>query len=208
MTTVPARILATVYNSKPEDWHQHPNGAGWVHNTATVPESLYLHPSSIVGDGATVGDGAEVGNWAKVGEGAKVGERAKVGNWATVGNRATVGNWATVGEGAKVGEGATVGEEATVGEGAKVGEKTTWKTNPPQIQGSRHILTLCSPTQIAVGCHIHDITRWQKHFKAIGKTEGYTREEIEEYGLHIDYLASLAPRFQDALPKKDTEVSE
>jgi hypothetical protein len=66
-------------------------------------------------------------------------------------------------------------------------------------------MILYSPTQIAVGCHVHDITYWQEHFKAIGKTEGYTREEIEEYGLHINYLASLAVRFQDA---KETEVSK
>jgi hypothetical protein len=79
-----------------------------------------------------------------------------------------------------------------------VGENTSWQTNPPQIQGSRHIMTLCSHTQIAIGCHVHDIGYWQKHYKAIGKAEGYTKEQIEEYGSHIGYLASLASKIQNA----------
>ena len=41
--------------------------------------------------------------------------------------------------------------------------------SPLYIQGTRHAVTLCSHGQIAIGCHIHDITEWQNHYRAIGK---------------------------------------
>jgi hypothetical protein len=30
------------------DWHQHPNGGGWIHKTATVSELAYLGPNDTV----------------------------------------------------------------------------------------------------------------------------------------------------------------
>ena len=59
-----------------ETWHQHPNGGGWVHNTAVVPAPLKIPANSFIGEWATVGKGAKVGEGATVGEWAKVGEGA------------------------------------------------------------------------------------------------------------------------------------
>ena len=81
---VPRNVLDCVYGSKPEDWHAHKNGGGWVYKTAHADETSYLHPTSIVyGDARVYGD--------------------------------------------------------------------AWEASPLYIQGSRHALTLCSLTQIAVG---------------------------------------------------------
>jgi hypothetical protein len=82
-----------------------------------------------------------------------------------------------------------------------VGEKTIWETNPPQIQGSRHLLTLYSPTQIAIGCHVYDIKEWLERYRAIGRAKGYTKEQIAEYGLHLAHLAALAKRLQTKTKK-------
>jgi hypothetical protein len=76
-----------------------------------------------------------------------------------------------------------------------------WVLSPPYIQGTKHSLTLCSLTQIAVGCHIHDIPDWLKRYRAIGRAEGYTKEQIAEYGLHLAYLAALAKKLQAAAKK-------
>jgi hypothetical protein len=76
-----------------------------------------------------------------------------------------------------------------------------WVVSPPYIQGTRHALTLCSLTQIAVGCHVHDITEWLTQYKAIGKREGYTTEQVAEYGRHLAYLAAIAKRLQAAAKK-------
>ena len=67
-----------------------------------------------------------------------------------------------------------------------------WVFSPLYIQGTRHAVTLCSHKQIAIGCHIHDITEWQKKYRAIGKMEGYTPAQIEEYGTYITLLAKAA----------------
>ena len=69
-----------------------------------------------------------------------------------------------------------------------------WTTSPLYIQGSRHALTLCSHTQIAVGCHVHTIAEWQKKYKAIGKLERYTLAQITEYGEYISLVAKAAKR--------------
>ena len=51
---VPKIVLESVSGSIAEDWHQHPNGGGWVYKTAYVEESAYLHPTSIVSGDARV----------------------------------------------------------------------------------------------------------------------------------------------------------
>ena len=71
-----------------------------------------------------------------------------------------------------------------------------WVFSPLYIQGTKHALTLCSFTQIAIGCHVHDIPYWQEHYKAIGRSEGYTKEQIAEYGRHLVYLTREAKRLQ------------
>ena len=76
-----------------------------------------------------------------------------------------------------------------------------WVASPPYIQGSRHALTLCSLTQIAIGCHVHDIAEWLKRYRAIGCSEGYTKDQIAEYGLHLSHLAALAKKLQAAAKK-------
>ena len=76
-----------------------------------------------------------------------------------------------------------------------------WVISPPYLQGSRHALTLCSLTQLAIGCHIHDFAYWTKHASAIGRAEGYTKEQIAEYKRHITYLTAIAKRLQLAAKK-------
>ena len=71
-----------------------------------------------------------------------------------------------------------------------------WVSSPLYIQGTRHAVTLCSHRQIAIGCHIHDITEWQKHYRAIGKKEGYTKDQIAEYRAYINLCAKTAKQFK------------
>ncbi len=79
-----------------------------------------------------------------------------------------------------------------------------WVIPVPYIQGSRHALTLFSLAQIRVGCHVHDISHWLKHYKAIGHSEGYTKEQVEEYGEHLAYIAKIAERLR---AKNDTKTT-
>ena len=67
-----------------------------------------------------------------------------------------------------------------------------WEKSPLYIQGSRHAMTLCSHTEIAIGCHIRKIAEWRKNYKAIGKAEGYSPAEIKEYGEYIALMSKTA----------------
>jgi hypothetical protein len=62
-------------------------------------------------------------------------------------------------------------------------------------------LTLCSHTQIAVGCHVHDIADWLERYKVIGRSENYTKEQIDEYGVYLKLLADTAKRLRLAAEK-------
>jgi hypothetical protein len=42
-----------------------------------------------------------------------------------------------------------------------------------------------------VGCVRHTITKWLKDYSAIGEENGYTPEQIEEYGLHLKHIAAV-----------------
>ena len=110
---------------KPEEQHQHPNGGGWVANTATVDASAFVgRDAKVCGDAKVYGD--------------------------------------------------------------------AWVLNPLTITGSAHTVSLVSYTQIAVGCKIHDFAYWLKNYKTVGKENGYTPEQIKEYGEILNYLVKAA----------------
>jgi hypothetical protein len=76
-----------------------------------------------------------------------------------------------------------------------------WGSSPLYIQGTRHSMTLCSFTEIAIGCHIHTIALWKKEYRKIGAKEDYSEAEIKEYSEYIALLATAAKRFQKAAMK-------
>jgi len=118
MPTLPIWLLAIHPNATVETWHQHPNGGGWVENTATVADSAYLGDSSAVyGDARVSGD--------------------------------------------------------------------AWAASPLYIQGSRHPLTTSSLTTLTIGCTTRTMLEWEAQYKEIGTENGYTPEQIEEYGQYI-----------------------
>jgi len=57
-------------------------------------------------------------------------------------------------------------------------------------------MTLCSFTEIAIGCQVRPIVVWKKKYKTIGANAGYTEAEIKEYGEYITLFAKAARRFQ------------
>lgn len=55
-----------------------------------------------------------------------------------------------------------------------------------QIQGSRHFVNISRPNHIRIGCHEYSFDHWKENFKEIGRTQGYSKEEIAEYGQYIE----------------------
>ena len=66
-----------------------------------------------------------------------------------------------------------------------------WEKSPLQIQGTRHFVNFCAKGILKIGCHELKIDVWLKKFKTIGKENGYTEEQIKEYGLYIELAKKL-----------------
>ena len=77
-----------------------------------------------------------------------------------------------------------VGEDAQVFGYARV-SGDAWEQSPLYIQGTRHPITNSKYGELTIGCHDHPFKYWLKHYKAIGKENGYTKEQIKEYGVLI-----------------------
>jgi hypothetical protein len=64
------------------------------------------------------------------------------------------------------------------------------KASMLQIQGTRHFVYASftedgTRIDLGIGCEFHDIDWWPKNFESLGKQQGYTQEQIEEYALYI-----------------------
>ncbi len=60
-----------------------------------------------------------------------------------------------------------------------------------QIKGSRHIITMLSEYNVTIGCRRNTLAWWLENYRKIGKKEGYTPEQIAEYGGYLSALSAL-----------------
>ena len=65
------------------------------------------------------------------------------------------------------------------------------------LRGSRHQL-IVTRDAISIGCMRNTLEWWREHYKAVGRAEGYTDEQVSEYARHIEYAAAWVA----ALPAK------
>mgnify|MGYP000341360208 CR=1 FL=1 len=96
--------------------------------------------------------------------------------------------------GIEVGNGCELGDGCKLGNGCKLGD---YCKVPKSlfISASRHSVSYWGYDAIQIGCKKHTISEWQKHFREIGKAEGYSEEQINEYGSYIDLIAKLHGRW-------------
>ena len=106
-----------------ETWHTHPNGKGWVQNTANVSASAFVGPDAIVYGNAEVYGKARVIDNARVFGGARVSDKAVIADDARVSGYSVVIGAAVVYGNALVDGAAWIEENAKVGDDAKVYEK-------------------------------------------------------------------------------------
>ena len=59
-----------------------------------------------------------------------------------------------------------------------------------RIQGSRHEINAID-SDVRIGCQRHPVAFWLKHFVSIGRAEGYTPQQIAEYGAYLRMIAEL-----------------
>lgn len=90
--------------------------------------------------------------------------------------------------GIEVGDGCKLGECCELGNGCKVPKSLF-------ISASQHSVSCWGYDAIQIGYKKYTISEWQKHFREIGKAEGYSEEQIDEYGFYIDLIAKLHGRW-------------
>ncbi len=83
--------------------------------SAAIHATAYVHPSSIVDDGATVEEGAKVWHFVHVCKGARIGARAVLGQGVFVGNDVSIGAGVKVQNNVSVYAGVTVEDDAFLG---------------------------------------------------------------------------------------------
>ena len=106
----------------------------------------------------------------EVGDGCELGYYCKLGKYCELGECCELGNYFELGDGCKV-------------------PKSLF------ISASQHSVSYWGYDAIQIGCKKYTISEWQKHFREIGKAEGYSEEQIDEYGFYIDLIAKLHGRW-------------
>ena len=144
-----------IENLTPKEQHQHKYGGGWVANTATVEETVYIGADARVFGNARVFGDARVSGDAQVFGNARVSGDAQV-----FGNARVFGN--------------------------------AWEQSPLYIQGSRHAVTMCSRTELQIGCQRHNFAWWKANAAQIGSENVYTPAQIKEYLRIIFFAARMA----------------
>ena len=61
-----------------------------------------------------------------------------------------------------VGDGVTLGNGVTLGDGVKLGDVVTLGKGPIQVQCHPYMVYAFSPTEIGVGCIVHEVAYWMR----------------------------------------------
>jgi len=108
-----------------------------------------------LGNGVTLGEGVTLGDWVTLGNWVKLGDGVTLGNRVKLGNEVKLGDWVTLGNRVKL------GNRVTLCDWVRLGAGVTLEQTPLQIQCNPYIVYAFSPTQIGVGCVVHDLSYWQ-----------------------------------------------
>ena len=163
---------------KAEEQHQHKNGGGWVANTATTEDSVHIGPNAVVfGDARVFGDAWVFGNAQVYGK-AVVSDNARV-----FGDVQVFGNAQVYGKAVVSGDAWVFGDAQVFGKAVVFSD--AWMETPLFIQGTKHGVSNSSYGKLSIGCVTLTFAEWKKHYRAIGRREGYTEKQIKEYGAII-----------------------
>ena len=108
----------------------------------------------------------------------------------------TIGNGASIGDRARIGNEASIGNEARIGYRASIG-KTIF------ITGSRNPVNYYGLDVIHIGCIRKTIAEWQEQYREVGREDGYSYEQIREYGAYIQMIAELHKTWNIEVPANE-----
>ena len=114
----------------------------------------------------------------------------------TIGDGARIGDEVCIGDRARIGNEASIGNEARIGYRASIG-KTIF------ITGSRNPVNYYGLDVIHIGCIRKTIAEWQEQYREVGREDGYSYEQIREYGAYIQMIAELHKTWNIEVPANE-----
>jgi len=126
---------------------------------AITPERGWRRLAS--GNRVKLGDGVTLGNRVKLGDGVTLGDWVTLGNRVKLGDGVTLCDWVKLGDRVTLGNRVKLGNRVTLCDWVRLGAGVTLEQTPLQIQCNPYIVYAFSPTQIGVGCVVHDLSYWQ-----------------------------------------------
>ena len=74
---------------------------------------------------------------------------------------------------------------------AQVSGNAQISATPWMISLGRHTVVKCDGDVICIGCHVNTLAGWLDKYEAVGRMEGYTKEEIARYGAALKMIEQL-----------------
>ena len=179
--------------------HQHPNGRGWVADTAHVDDSAYIGPDARVFGDARVSGNARVSGDARVFGDARVygdawvsGDAWVFGNAQVYGGAQVYGDARVYGDawvygGAQVSGGAWVFGNAQVSGGAKLAKSSDYLLIGPIGSRAAFMTWTRSDNCIATGCFRGTI---KEFLAAVRETHG-DNEHAQAYRAAVEFIRAM-----------------
>ena len=162
---------------------QHDNGGGWVEHPERVEASAFV--AGLVSGNARVFGNAQVSGNALV-----YGNAQVYGNALVYGDAQVSGNALVFGDARVYGNARVYGDALVYGD-ARVSGNAQISATPWMISLCRHTVVKCDGDVICIGCHVNTLAGWLDKYEAVGRMEGYTKEEIARYGAALKMIEQL-----------------
>jgi UDP-3-O-[3-hydroxymyristoyl] glucosamine N-acyltransferase len=136
-----------IYAIQPDDF-------GW----RKLPTGNFVH----LGNDVHLGTGVILGNWVILGDSTCLGIGARLGNDVHLGYGVTLGHGVTLGNDVTLGDDVHLGNRVSLIPRTQLASGVTLDKTPIQIQCNPYTVYQYSPTEIGVGCVIHDFEYWMR----------------------------------------------
>jgi len=203
------------------DWHRHPLGGGWVKNTASVDDEVFVGPKSVVFDEAIIKDGTSIngesiitGNVIIDGENVEIRDSYINGHAVIHGNvqveeKSTVCDYAIISGFSRISRQSRVSQNADIRNSYLFNSfivgtsKLLCGSYPgcfinggiwrqrPLMINAGELIRICSPNTVKIGCEVHSVDEWIERGESIAENHSIGPKRFEQLKLCILMIKDL-----------------
>ena len=198
--------LIEIYGGKQADWKRHKNTdgskGGWVSKCSEVSKCSYICELSVVKNNSrvynsrvsnSIVDNSRVSSSSV--SSSSVYDSSRVSSSSVYDSR--VYDSSRVSNNSRV-YNSIVDNSSIVDNNSRVSNSSVYDSIVENVQlvsitGTQHGVHWRDGEHIAIGCEVHTLEHWLENYAEIGKNNGYSDDQIEEYKRYIDIMA-VSPR--------------